>query len=512
LPILNWRPNHWLDRNRAGQTLSQTESQGPGDSFLSHFNRGLAHYQAGRLGDATAEFRAAVAVQPGRPVAVYNLGIALADLGEREAAAKMLSEALRLRPDHPQTLFRLGGLLLGLDQAAAAVSMFRRLMRLQPGFPDAAFMLGNALMALDAPEQAQSAYRLAHALDPGRASIANNLGGSVMACVRPAEAVPHYRRAIQLDPDVPEYHKNLGTCLLTLGDFAEGWPAYEWRHRQANWRWKRSFPGVPAWDGGPLVGKTILVHFEQGLGDTVQFIRYLPLLQRMGARTIFECQPQLRDVLTGMRGVDILVCHGDPLPPFDVHVPLMSLPLHCRTTVATIPADRYDGLPCLLPSPARVAFWRERIPASGFKVGINWQAAGANRSIPLEHFAPLAALPGVQLFSLQQRAGLEQLDRLGRTLGIVSWPDAERDTGFSSFVDSAAIIASLDLVISCDSAMIHLAGALGKSAFLLLPWLGDWRWMQNRESTPWYESVRLFRMQSRNDWAGVMRRVADEIA
>ncbi len=467
------------------------------DDFRLHVEAGIAAHAAGRPGEAAGHFAAAVRLQPDHPVALFNLGIALEDDGQGPAALPVLVKAHRLRPDHPHTLFRLGSLLAVQGQPEPALALLARLLRWQPDYPDAAFRLGNALMALDRPAEAERAYRLAMVLKPDMASVANNLGGAIGRQNRPAAAALWYRRAIRLAPQVAEYHKNLGTCLIAQGRLQEGWPHYDWRDRQAVWGWKRHFPGLPRWDGSSLAGKRILVHFEQGLGDTLQFIRYMSVLKQMGARTLFECQPVMRDILGCVPDIDQLVCHGDPLPPADCFAPLMSLPGLCGTQADTIPGgDR----PYLHPPADLVAAWAKRIGTEGFRIGINWHANGPDRSIPLAAFAPIAAIPGVRLFSLQQRAGLDQLAPLAGPFRITCFGDAERDNGFNSFIDSAAIIANLDLVISCDSAMVHLAGAMGRPTFLALPWLADWRWMHHADRTPWYACIRMFRAPLPGDW------------
>jgi tetratricopeptide (TPR) repeat protein len=471
--------------------------QGMADDFRLHVEAGIAAHAAGRPGEAAGHFAAAVRLMPDHPVALFNLGIALEDDGQGPAALPVLAAAHRLRPDHPHTLFRLGSLAAAQGQPEPALALLTRLVRQQPDYPDAAFRLGNMLMALDRPAEAERAYRLAVVQWPDMASAANNLGGAIGRQKRPEEAAHWYRRAIRLAPTVAEYHKNLGTCLMGQGRLQEGWPHYDWRDRQAIWGWKRDFPGLPRWDGSSLAGKTILVHFEQGLGDTLQFIRYMSVLKRMGARTLFECQPVMRDILGCVPDIDQLICHGDPLPPADCFAPLMSLPGLCGTEADSIPGG---DQPYLCPPADLVAAWGKRIGVQGFRIGINWHANGSDRSIPLAAFAPIAAIPGVRLFSLQQRVGLDPLATLAGPMGITCFADAENGNGFNSFMDSAAIIANLDLVISCDSAMVHLAGAMGHPTFLALPWLADWRWLRDAERTPWYECMRMFRAPCPGAW------------
>ncbi|MCM8738512.1 tetratricopeptide repeat protein [Azospirillum sp. A1-3] len=487
--------------------MAEAAFPGIEDAFAQCFGQGLHHIDAERLQDAASSLRRAAALRPDHPAPWFVLGLTLRTLGQGTDALAPLRAALRLRPDDPDTLFHLAGLLMEQARATEAVPVLRRLVWLRPDHPEAAFMLGNALMAVEEPEQAEATYRVAVLLRPDSADTNNNLGGSVLAQCRPDDAVGSFRRAIRIAPACPEHHKNLGICQLTLGDFEEGARAYEWRTGQAVWRWSRDFPGTPVWDGGPLAGKTILVHFEQGLGDSFQFVRYLSVLKARGARTVFECQPVLKQVLASVPGIDVLVARGEPLPAFDCCVSLMSLPFRCGTTLRTIPG----GVPYLRPDPERTLYWEQQITEhcrpGELRVGIQWRADGDNRSIPLEHFAPLARVPGVRLFSLQQGIGLDQLDRLGEGMGIVSLPG--RRGGAEGFVDTAAIVTSLDLVVACDSVVANLAGAMGKPVFLALPWLADWRWMRLSDRTPWYPATRLFRMARRNDWDGTMTRIAE---
>ncbi|AWJ91849.1 hypothetical protein Sp245p_18760 (plasmid) [Azospirillum baldaniorum] len=485
---------------------------GFGEAFDRCFGAGLCHVDAGSLEAAACSFRTAAAIRPEHPVAWFVLGLVLRGLGLRDGAAVALWAAHRLRPDDADTLFHWASLLIECRRTGEAVAPLLRLVALRPGYPDAAFSLGNALMAVDEPERAEAAYQLAVLLEPGAAAANNNRGAAFLSQGRPEDAAVSYRRAVRLEPGSAEHHKNLGVSLLTVGNFLEGTAEYEWRTRQAVWQWNRDRPGTPLWDGGPLAGRTILVHFEQGLGDTVQFIRYMAVLKAMGARTIFECQPPLKRLLAGVPGIDALVARGEPLPEADCLLPLMSLPHRCRTTVATIPG----GVPYLRAEPERAAFWRRRIAEAGrpgeFRVGIQWRAAGADRSIPLERFARLSHLSGVRLYSLQKADGPGQWERPDDRLEIVSLPDRDGKGEDEGFVDTAAIIEGMDLIVACDSVVGHIAGAMGRPVFLALPWLGDWRWMRLPDHTPWYPQTRLFRMTRRNDWDGVMARIAAEIA
>ncbi len=480
------------------------------DVFLQKFNQGVLSVQKSKLLDAVNSFRAAAAVRPEHPVVWFLLGVTLRTAGRAEEAMAALYAALRLRPEHPDTLFHLASIHLERLRPDRALPALRRLIALRPSHDGAAFTLGSALMALDAPEEAERAFRLAALLQPDGAAVNNNVGAAIMAQRRPGAALGHFRRAIRIAPSWPEHRKNLGIAQLMRGELGEGFREYEWRMGQAVWQWNQSFPGKPVWDGGPLTGRTILVHYEQGLGDSVQFVRYLPLLKARGVRTVFECQPVLKQLLATAPGIDALVARGEPLPDFDCCLSLMSLPHRCCTRVDTIPQD----IPYLRTDPERAVFWRERVLGHArpgeLRVGVQWRADGGNRSIPLDCFEALLQVPGARLFSLQQAVGLEELERLGTRFGIVDLPG--RRAGAEGFLDTAALAECMNLVIACDSVVGHVAGALGKPVFLALPWLGDWRWMNHPDRTPWYPAHRLFRMARRDDWHGVMARVAEAVA
>jgi len=290
--------------------------------------------------------------------------------------------------------------------------------------------------------------------------------------------------------------------------FARGWPEYEWRwhRRQAV---QRNFYAT-RWDGSPLAGRTILLHAEQGLGDTLQFVRYASLVKRRGGTIIVECQPPLVKLLTGCPGIDQVVAYGDALPPFEFHAPLMSLPAIFGTTVETIPQE----VPYLLADPELRQKWRGELEGMReFKVGIVWQGRPeppwvGNRSIPLRKYAPLAQVPGVKLFSLQKGPGVEQL--VASSVEVTDFgPRLDEATG--PFLDTAALMRNLDLVITSDTATAHLAGALGVPVWVAIPVAPDWRWMLNRTDSPWYPTMRLFRQTNLGDWDTVFAQMATEL-
>ena len=486
------------------------------DAWVQRFNEGAAHFNAGRLPEAENCFRQAMQQQPNHPTIVMNLGLTLRALNRPAEALEAFRTVLRLKRDHVDAIAQFAECFAAMGLGNEAYAVYKALLAATPTYPGGALSAGNLLMRMDMPEQAVIAYRNAVAADPGCATSTNNLGAALMSVLQEDEAAVVYRRALRMEPTSPEYHKNLGTCGLKRGDFSEGGREYEWREEQAAWKWKRVFPGKIRWDGAaPIDGRTFLVHFEQGIGDTFQFMRYTSVLKRRGARVIFECQKPLKRFLACAPDIDILVAHGEPLPDFDLHAPLMSLPYLCGSTPNTIPADT---VPYLHAEPALIDQWRHRIEAGEaarggreFRVGINWHANEVNRSIPLELFEPIARLTGVRLYSLQQVVGLDQLEKLRDRFGIIDWA-AEMDVSTGGFVDTAAVMANMDLIISCDSAVNHLAGSMGLTSALAARWFGDWRWMRIPDTTPWYPTMRIFRMVRRNDWAEVMGRVCGHVA
>jgi len=338
-------------------------------------------------------------------------------------------------------------------------------------------------------------------LNPGYVEAHNNLGAACKDLGRVDEAIACYRRALELKPAYVEAHWNLAFALLLAGDWQHGWPEYEWRWQRKEWS-PRRFP-QPMWDGASLAGKTILLHAEQGLGDTIQFIRYASIVKRHGAAVLVECPKPLLGVLEGCPGVDQWIAQRDGLPAFDVHAPLLSLPGILKTTVENIPAE----IPYLFARPALIDRWRQAlIDLDGFKIGIAWQGNPKYgddrvRSIPLRCFAPLAQIPGVRLVSLQKGAGSEQLAEARDLFPVADFGDQLDQSG--PFLDTAALMKNLDLVIAADTAAAHLAGALGVPVWLALPFMPEWRWLLDRSDTPWYPSMRLFRQKERGNWGGV---------
>ena len=339
----------------------------------------------------------------------------------------------------------------------------------------------------------------------------NNYGTTLAAQGRSNEALAAFAHALRLRPDYPEAHWHQALTWLQQGDMARGWPEYEWR-----WKRRRARPRrlrEPLWDGSNLEGKAILLWCEQGLGDSLQFIRYAPLVKGRGGSVVVECPAKLMNILFSCAGIDQLVPQDQQLPPFDVHAPLLTLPGIFGTRLHSIPAEA----PYLNADDSHVARWRDELAGldgspAPFRIGIVWQGNpkhrwDRHRSIPLEQFLPLARLGGVRLYSLQKGAPAEDLVYFTRRHGLVDLAPKLED-----FTDTAAAMKCLDLIITCDSAPAHVAGALGVPAWVALAAMSDWRWLKDRDDSPWYPTLRLFRQRKLGDWCEVFERITAALA
>lgn len=509
----------------------------------AHMNRGLALQRLQRYEESLSNYDKAIALNPGWADAYNDRGAALQKLQRHEEALVSYGKAAALKPGCADACFNQGNALLALQRHAEALTQYDRAISLEPRHIDAHFNRGNALLNLHRNSEALASYERAAVLRPDYADAFYNQGVALMSLERYAEALARFDQAIALKPQHSDACTNRGNALrslqryeearanydqsitlqsgnaracfckaqleLGLGNFQSGWPLYESRWELEEVRPHRRIFSQASWLGSePLEGKTILLHSEQGLGDTIQFSRYVPLLAERGAEVVLEAPRSLTRLLAGLPGGATIVAAGDRLPDFDLHCPLLSVPGLMGTTVETIPAR----VPYLAADAKLVAQWRERLPSGGIRIGIVWQgnplgAIDRGRSAPLACFAPLARLPGVRLVSLQKHHGLDQLDRLPKGMAVETLgPDF--DSGPDAFVDAAAVIMSLDLVISTDTAIAHLAGALDRSVWVALKAVPHWAWMTDRDDSPWYPSARLFRQTSDGDWRDVFERMA----
>lgn len=508
---------------------------------LYHANLGRVLKAAGDDAGAAAAFGDAVRLQPDDAVLLADLASAMIGTGDFDAARGHAESALALDPDLAEAHLNLGLAIQEIQGAASAdaVLAFRRALTLNPALAGAHLGLGVALHEAGDGVQAGDAYRRALALDPGFVEAHCNLGNLLRDACDFAGAVAHYRaalvrnaeqsavwgnlavvlqetgalpdaiaaydRAIQLAPDDPEIRRNRGMALLAAGRFEAGWRDYEYRWRTQRFQaLTRDWP-VPQWDGSEVMGRRILVHAEQGLGDTLQFCRYLPLLAAAGARVTVECSDGLARLLGGMPGVEAVVAPGAALPEIDLHVPMLSLPGLFKTTAESVPAK----VPYLAAPAEATRKWRNFAVGwpAGRRIGIAWRgspdhARDALRSPGLAPFMALARIAAVRLVSLQKQGGAAELTA---TPGAEVMIDPMRDV--HDFADTAALINELDAVVSCDSAPLHLAGALGVPVVAVLPHVAEWRWGGVGERTPWYPTMTLVRQPAFGDWAGALARV-----
>ncbi|MEX2113695.1 MAG: tetratricopeptide repeat protein [Pirellulales bacterium] len=443
------------------------------------------------------------------PQETLDAAIALHTQGRLAEAVPLYREVLSVHPDHPDALHLLGVIAHQTGNHEQAATLIGQAIRRWGNAAIYHCNLGEALRSLGRFDLARAAHQQALRLDPRFVAAHNNLGTVYEQQGRYDEALACFNQAIALDPDCVDAHYNRARMWLALGNFDRGWAEYEWRWRRAEFT--RPTLGQPEWDGTPLAGRRLLVRAEQGLGDTLQFARYVPLLQAQGAIVQFEVQPSLIPLLTHS-GIGPLVVQGTSPAPFDVHATLLSLPGLLRTTLENIPAE----VPYLAADETLVAQWRERLRGvSGFRVGIGWQGNPQFphdrwRSMPLREFAPLARVDGARLVCLQKSFGLEQMAALGGAFEIADLrPDYDVEDG--AFLNAAAILRNLEVLVTTDTALGHLAGALGARVWLLLSVGADWRWLADRCDSPWYPTMRLFRQSRHGDWSELMQRVAAEL-
>ena len=480
------------------------------DHAEPHSNLGVALHEQGKVEEAIACFRKALEIDPNSATAHNNLGRALEEQGKVEEAIACFRAALRCQPDHALALHNLANALTRQDRGEEAVPYYREALRLQPRDAVALSNLANALVLAGRPDEAEACAREAVRLRPDFAIAYHHLAIARSGQGDVAEALALNEQALRLQPDLAGAHNCRALWWLQTGDFERGWAEMEWR-----WKIGRLHPRSfrePTWDGSPLGGRTILIHAEQGLGDALQFIRYARLVKERGGTVVVECPKALVRILASCPGIDRLVAAGSPLPPFDVQAPLVSLPRLLGTTLATVPAD----VPYLFADADLVERWQRELSGyHAFRVGIAWQGnpkfpGDRTRSIPLRHYAPLARVEGVRLFSLQKGAGSEQLREPGKDFPVI---DLGRvlDEKTGAFMDTAAVMKNLDLVITSDTAVAHLAGALGVPVWVALGVGADWRFLRDREDSPWYPTRRLFRQTRLHDWEPVFERMAAEL-
>ncbi len=507
----------------------------------THCDLGVALVRQGRLDEAIASFHRTIDLAPGSADAHNNLGMALFQLGRSDAAITSLRQAIRLNPDSAEAQLALGLVRVSLGQFEQALPSLDRAVTIDQNRPEFWLVLARALRGLgrldDALDSAERALKLnaddarAHCLcgflldELRRSDLAvtsfdhairldredpeahHNRGVVLAKLGRYGEAIAAFDEAMRLSPDYDEARGNRARALLTLGDFDRTWDELdaETSDRNPSVRWRSD----QLWMGEPLNGRTILLHEEQGLGDAIQLIRYAPLVKARGGHVVLVCRRPLVHLAQTCMGIDNVVSRDEPLPPFDVHAPLIRLMCLFTRTVQGIPST----IPYVSADSARVDHWRDRLAGRpGLKVGIAWQgnpkfSRDRDRSFPLSVFETLAAIEGVLLISLQKGFGEEQLRGLPRRFPVLEFGD-ELDPDPSTIQDTQALMMNLDLVITPDTMLAHLAGALGVAVWIALAKASDWRWLVDRDDSPWYPTARLFRQSERGRWEDVFDRIA----
>ena len=474
-------PNHFDAQvgNRPTEAVAAFErahSLRPNDS-VTHINLATTFARLGRYREAVASYEKAMVLGHESAEAHYNHGVALAELNDQVRALASYDKALRLKPDHADALYNRGGLLMNLDRAEEAVASYDQAVAIRPSFMAAYYNRGNALSEIERPE----------------------------------DAIDSFDKVVELQPDYYEARANRGLAALLAGRFSEGWKDYEYR-RVGKSAWNGEQLAIwPGWSGEDPWGKRIVVFEEQGLGDTIQFCRYLPLLASRGARVTFVVRSSMHRLLRALMPTIQTLEKIIPGQNYDFQCSLMSLPGIFQTRLENIPAK----IPYLRPEPPHVARWRKYIGGHGFRIGICWQGnpehkKDAQRSFPLRSFQSIAAIPGVRLISLQKLYGVDQLLEVPAGMKVETLGN-DFEAGTNWFIDTAAAMARLDLIITCDTAIAHLAGALGQQVWTLIKYAPDWRWLLNRQDSPWYPTMTLYRQRSRHDWEPVFDTLAKDV-
>lgn len=470
--------------------------------LLSHQNRAWI--------DAERFFNSALILKPDFSQIYGNYA---AYLKEQQRSAEALTSYLRslhINPEDADLNFDVGVFLHDQTRFSEAVNYFEKALNIRKNYVSALSNRGASLRELHRYDEARSSFDEAIMLDPSHALAYSNRGFLLKHLSSFEEALVNYDRALQIDPDLAEANWNKGVLLLLLGNLSSGWSYYEWRKKTEHKTGDRLF-NAPLWLGSEnLSGKKILIHWEQGLGDTIQFCRYIPQLSQLGAQVLFCPQGPLKALLSSLDANCQIIDVDDLTIEIDYHCPLLSLPLAFKTDLGNLPTQT----PYLFADPYLVQRWNVSLGSGGLRIGICWQGSSSKgdfgRSFPLIHFNILAQIPGIRLISLHKGDGESQLFELPQSM-TVELPGDEFDSGSDALLDTAAVMMCCDLIITSDTGVAHLAGALGLETWLALRLVPDWRWMLERADTPWYPTMRLFRQKTEGDWEGVFSDIKKEI-
>jgi Flp pilus assembly protein TadD len=469
-------------------------------------NRGFALEKLGKLNEALGNYSRAITLKPHYAEAYCNRGNVLFSMNRHQDAIVDYEKAILIRPDYAAAYNNKANALVTLKQYAKALIFLNRAIALSPKYVEAYNNLGYAYQKMGQHEKALKNFDRALTLDSSYAEAHNNLGHSLHKLCRFEEALASYEQAIKLRPNYAEAIWNRGLIRLLLGDMPGGWHDIEWRWMRSNYQNYPAAKDCPKWNGEPLSGRSITVYVEQGFGDMFMLCRYLLLLVETGAEVTFAAPKVIHRLLTSLSPKLKLLNNYFTGSVTDYHCTLFSLPAVLNTQLNNIP----NNVPYLKAEPELVEKWKKRIGEHGFRIGISWQGNPAGdvdfgRSMPLAALAPLASIPGIRLISIQVQNGLEQLNSFPPEMSVEVLEGFNE--GADGFVDTAAVMQNLDLILTTDSAPAHLAGALGVPVWTMLMEVPDWRWMMDRTDSPWYPSMRLFRQPHAGDWESVVEAV-----
>ena len=482
------------------------------------FNLGQSLYHARKYPEALYAYKKTIQHKRDHYRAYVQIAKVMIDVKQSSDAIEPLKQALILEPNNPDARLLLARAYNDKNRHHDAIKIITEGLALEPTHVNMRFELGNLYNIVNRLEESLAIYEELDRQLPNNPSILYNIAFTHKKMGDLPKALPYYNRVLELDPNHNEALFSRGLAYLVIGDFEKGWHGYEWRYSRPSQGSLRTYP-QPRWDGSDLEGKTILIHAEQGLGDTFQFIRYAKLIKEKNGIVIAAVQKPLVTLLKNCKHIDQVISLDDTPPPFDVHSPLLSLPYVMKTRLDTVPCE----IPYLYPNEDLVQEWRQKLAEDkNFKIGICWQGNDnyatpllrttvAQKSVHLKELAPFCQIPGVSVYSLQKTTGTEQLQELPDGMRILTF-DGDFDQSHGRFMDTAAVIKNLDLVITVDTSISHLASALGTPTWIMLPNPADWRWMIDRNDSPWYPNVtRLFKQPTPGDWQSMIQEVAGEL-
>ena len=476
-------------------------------SLKEALERGIALHESGKIEQAEKLFRQLISQHPTHPDVLNLLGVVILKRKDRKQAADLFRQAIAVRGDIAEFHVNLATALQGMRQYEEAERIARRAVELKPDYSKAWQLIGVAQANLRRRKEAMESYHRVLELDPNDADAHTSLGVCYFDEGEYEKAMECQREAVRIRPDFPAAHLNLALILLLLGREEEGWEEYEWRS-QCEGLPKHNFR-QPLWDGSPLEGKRILLYTEQGLGDAIQFVRFVPAVAERGGHTVVICQKELKPLLATVAGLNEIHGRNEPLPTFDIYAPLLSLPRILKLRTVNMRAQ----VPYLHAEESRMQKWKSLLSEDGpgYRVGIAWAGNPGHRrdlerSLDSSLLLPLADVPDLRLYSLQVGATSKKIDPLREQLRLI-----DHTSKLTDMAESAALVQNLDLVICVDTSVCHLAGALGKPVWVMIPAGPHWGWGLQGESTPWYPTMRLFRQTAAGDWPSVIERIKTEL-